>query len=170
MYSRSHAAAVIVRATPREVFAFTDDHARLASHMSRRSWAMGGGAMTIEADERKGRSVGSKLKLSGSILGVRLEVEEMVTERTPPWRKAWETIGEPRLIVIGAYRVGFAIEDLGDASRLTVTIDYELPRRSASRWLGRLFGRQYARWCTERMAQDTARHFRAASAAAGQAM
>lgn len=169
MYSCSHAATISVCATPWEVFAFADDHARLSSHMSRRSAAMGGGAMRIEADERKGRSVGSKLKLSGKVLGLRLEVEEVVTERTPPWRKTWDTIGEPRLIVIGAYRMGFVVEDLGDASRLTVSIDYELPPRSASRWLGRLFGRAYARWCSERMARDTARHFRAAPAATGRA-
>lgn len=25
--------------------------------------------------------------------------------------------------------------------------------------LGRLFGRMYARWCTERMVRDAARHF-----------
>lgn len=29
----------------------------------------------------------------------------------------------------------------------------------ATRSLGRLFGRMYARWCTERMVRDAARHF-----------
>lgn len=167
VYPRHCSAAVEIRATPSEVFAFADDHDRLSSHMSRSSWAMGGGSMTIEVDDRKGRSVGSKLRLRGTVFGFRLEVEEVVTERTPPWLKTWETIGEPRLIVIGAYRMGFAIKDLGDASRLTVSIGYALPRRAAWRWFGLLFGRAYARWCTGRMARDTAGHFRAAHAAAG---
>jgi len=167
MYPRNHAASVEIRATPPEVFAFADDHNRLSSHMGRRSWAMAGAVMTIECDELEGKSVGSKLKLSGSMLGLRLEVEEMVVERTPPWRKAWETIGEPRLLVIGSYRMGFGIDDLGTTSRFTVFIDYEPPRRPPAHWFGRLFGGWYAKWCTERMAHDTARHFNAAHTGAG---
>lgn len=167
MYPHHYAAAVGIRATPPEVFAFADDHSRLSSHMGRRSWAMAGFAMAIECDELAGRSIGSKLKLSGSMFGLRLEVEEAVVERNPPWRKAWETIGEPRLLVIGSYRMGFVIDDLGATSRFTVFIDYELPRRPPARWFGRLFGGWYARWCTERMARDTAHHFSAAHAGAG---
>ena len=158
----SHAVSVEVAAPPQEVFAFVDDHARLSSHMGRRSWAMGGGAMTVEFDGGMGKAVGSTLRLHGVVLGMRLEVRETVVERVPPWRKTWETAGEPRLLVIGAYRMGFAIEELGHASRLTVFIEFDLPRRLPARWLGQLFGRWYARWCTESMARDAARHFRAA--------
>lgn len=167
MYPRHRAASVEICATPPEVFAFADDHERLSSHMGRRSWAMAGSAMKIERDELEGRSVGSKLKLSGSVLGLRLEVEEVVVERIPPWRKAWETMGEPRLLVIGSYRMGFFIDDLGATSRLTVFMDYEPPRRPPAHWFGRLFGGWYARWCTERMAHDAARHFNAAHIGTG---
>ena len=44
-------------------------------------------------------------------------------------------------------------------ARLRVRIDYKLPAKGAARWLGWLFGRTYARWCTERMAKDAASHF-----------
>jgi hypothetical protein len=36
---------------------------------------------------------------------------------------------------------------------------YALAEGLFSRWLGRLFGHYYARWCTQRMAEDAARHF-----------
>jgi len=40
-----------------------------------------------------------------------------------------------------------------------VFIDYALPEALPGRWLGRAFGRVYARWCTERMVSDAVRHF-----------
>ena len=36
-------------------------------------------------------------------------VEEIVTARQPPLRKVWRTIGVPRLLVIGEYRMGIEI-------------------------------------------------------------
>ncbi|HTL50524.1 MAG TPA: SRPBCC family protein [Steroidobacteraceae bacterium] len=157
MYARRYSTSVSIPATAREVFALVDDHARLASHMSQRSWAMGGGSMAIEADSGQGKIVGSRLRLHGVVFGLRLSVEETVVERTPPFRKVWETTGEPRLMVVGRYRMGFEIEESGPASRLTVFIDYDLPSARARRWLGVLLGGWYARWCTERMANDAAR-------------
>ena len=159
MTSRSLTTTVEVPAPPGDVFAFLDEHARLISHMGKRSIAMGGGTMAVEFDEGRGKVVGSKLRLSGTAFGIRLGVEEVVIDRAPPNRKSWETVGEPRLLVIGPYRMGFIIEDLGRTSLLTVFIDYELPLRAPWRWLGRLLGRSYARWCTDRMAGDAVGHF-----------
>ena len=143
-----------------EVFAFVDDHSKLSSHMSRRSWMMGGGAMSIETDAMGGRAVGSKIRLSGSVLGVLLSVEEVVIERLPPHRKMWRTCGEPKLLVIGAYQMGVDVEPRGKESLLRVFIDYAYPTRGIWRLLGSLFAVSYAKWCTGRMAHDAAEHFR----------
>ena len=159
MKSHHYSTTAQVQAPAGDVFSFLDDHARLASHMGKRSLAMGGGAMAIEFDDGRGKFVGSKLSMRGKAFGVRLSLDEVVVERVPPYRKCWETVGEPRLLVIASYRMGFSIEDDGQASRVTVFIDYELPRRLPERWLGNLFGRAYARWCTERMAGDAAENF-----------
>ena len=75
-------------------------------------------------------------------------------EHEPPLRKTWQTQGEPRLLVIGAYRMGFTITPLASGSRLLVFIDYKLPARGLAHGLGRLLGPAYAAWCTRRMAQD----------------
>lgn len=115
--------------------------------------------MVIEFDDGRGKVVGSRLSMRGKAFGVRLCLEEVVVERVPPRRKCWETVGEPRLLVIASYRMGFSIEDDGQACRVTVFIDYELPGRPPGRWLGSLFGRAYARWCTESMAGDAADNF-----------
>ena len=157
------------------VFARLDDHTWLAAHMSRRSWRMGWGRMDLHLDERAGRAVGSRIRLEGRILGVRLALEEVITEHAPPTRKVWVTVGTPQLLVIGPYRMGFALLPGGagasggggtNAITLTVFIDYALPDRGLSRLLGRLFGHWYARWCTERMVTDARAAFATATPAA----
>ena len=115
--------------------------------------------METELDEGRGQKVGSRIRLSGRVFGVGLSVEEIVTERNPPRRKVWETTGTPKLLVIGRYRMGFELAPQGKGSMLRVFIEYALPERGLARWLGRLFGRYYARWCTQKMVDDAVKHF-----------
>ena len=130
--------------------------------MMNSSAMMAGSTMQFEFGEHRGKAVGSKIRLFGSILGIRLEVLEAVTERDPPRRKQWETIDEPRLLVIGRHRMGFEIAPEGDGSSLAVFIDYDEPS-GALRLVGRFLGGMYARWCTRSMAGGAAAHFRAAA-------
>ena len=88
------------------------------------------------------------------MLGLTLSLEEVVTRYESPREKAWETVGEPRLLVIGGYRMGFTIDPVRGGSRLVVFIDYRLPTRGFGRLIGTLLGRSYAAWCTRRMAED----------------
>ena len=149
---------------PAEVaFVFLDDFRKLSAHMEKPSAMMMGSRMTISSDAQAGRAVGSKVRMDGELMGLKLSLEEVVTERRPPLRKAWQTI-DAKLLVIGQYRLGFDISPNGNRSALRVFIDYGLPRSWPARWLGRLFGKRYARWCTERMANDASRHFANAGA------
>lgn len=141
-------------------FAYLDDFRKLSAHMEKRSGMMAGSNMAIETDAAGGRSVGSRVRMRGRMLGMELELEEVVTERVPPLRKAWQTV-DARLLVIGQYRLGYELAPEGDGSRLRVFIDYELPGKAPARWLGVLLSGTYARWCTRRMASDAAKHFRA---------
>jgi hypothetical protein len=115
--------------------------------------------MEIESDEGRGRTVGSRIRMAGRVFGILLTVEEVVTERDPPRRKVWETIGRPRLLVIGHYRMGFDIEPRRSGSLLRVFIDFALPDEVPARWLARLFDSYYARWCTRRMVDDAVMRF-----------
>lgn len=151
---------VEVDASPAEIFDLLDDHRRLSAHMTESSWMMAGSHMTIDMDAKQGRAVGSKITLSGRVLGLSLNVEEVVTVYDRPYSKAWRTIGSPRLLVIGPYGMGFSLSARQGGSLLRVFIDYSPPSDGAFRVLGRLFGRSYARWCTNRMARDAAVHFR----------
>jgi hypothetical protein len=112
---------------------------------------MAGASMRIESDARNGRAIGSRIRLSGRVLGVALVIEEVVTDYEPPRRKAWQTLCEPRLLVIGPYCMGFDVQPHAGGSHVTMWIDFALPRRGVARWLGRLLGCFYARWCTTQM-------------------
>ena len=120
--------------------------------------------MSIDVDAGRGQRIGSQIRMSGRVLGILLSLDEVVVEREPSSRKAWETVGEPRLLVIGPHRMGFTVLPDTSGSRLEVFIDYDLPKGPVSRRLGRLFGGFYARWCTRRMVDDAVTHFRAESA------
>lgn len=155
-----HAEAVaLIHAAPQQIFARLDDQRQLAAHMTKGSWMTLGSKFNFELDEFQGRRVGSVIRMNGRIAGIGLGLDEMVNEYEPPKRKAWATLGEPRLLVIGAYRMGFnlAVED--DGARLQVWIDYLLPSRVPLRWLGWLLGPAYARWCVRRMVEDARRGY-----------
>lgn len=107
-----------------------------------------GAIMRVETDLRQGQAVGSTIRINGRGLDADLMVEAIVTERVPPVCKTWETRGGPRLLVIGAYRMGFTISPAGDRSRLVVFIDFQLPPRGFSHFRALLFGRAHAAWCT----------------------
>jgi hypothetical protein len=154
MYSRHEEYTGLVGATAELAFEHLDDQRRLSAHMSKPSWKMGWGRMELRLDGGAGQAIGSRIVLDGRVLGMRLYLEEVVIEREPPRRKRWETIGEPRLLVIGQYRMGFDLTPQGTITKLRVAIDYDLPSRGLERMLGRLFGRGYARWCTKKMVVD----------------
>ena len=159
MYSRHEEYSGMLDVPIERAFEHLDDQRRLSAHMNERSWKMGWGKMDLRMDEKNGRAVGSRIVLDGRVLGIRLYLEEVVTDRVPPNRKTWETVGEPRLLVIGPYRMGFELIPNGSSVTLRVAIDYELPSAGLSRLVGRMFGRSYAKWCTKKMVVDALEHF-----------
>jgi len=150
---RHEEASAYVAATPERTFAHLDDQTRLAAHMSRSSLMMGGGRMTYDFDEARGHAVGSHIRMGGRAFGVKLFVDEVVTERVPPRRKVWRTVADPALIVIGHYEMGFDVQSAIGGATLKVWINYHLPARGLGRMVPAL-ANSYARWCVRRMASD----------------
>jgi hypothetical protein len=158
-YARHDEVTVDVEASAGALFDHLDDQERLAGHMEEPSMMMMGGRMWYEFDAAKGRAVGSLIRMGGSFLWLKLGVEEVVVTHEPPRLKVWETKGRPRLVIIGAYRMGFEIAPAGAISALRVFIDYDLPKTVVGRALGALLALFYARWCVSRMAEDAKRRF-----------
>lgn len=81
-----------------------------------------------------------------------------VTERAAPTRKVWRTVGQPKLVAMNAYEMGFEISAEDAGSRLRVWIDYEPGARGLGLWAPS-FGEMYARWCVDRMVEDALEAF-----------
>lgn len=162
VFAFHYESAVMLNAGPETAFAYLDDFGKLSAHMEKSSAMTMGSKMRITTDALDGQAVGSRIRMGGKMLGMTLSLEEVVTDRQPPFKKAWQTV-DAKLLVIGQYQLGFALTPSGDCSLLRVFIDYELPHRGVTRWLGKMFGSTYARWCVERMVNDAAVHFGSAT-------
>ena len=159
-FSFHHETRTTLPTTVHAAFEHLDDFKKLSAHMEQPSAMMLGSQMHIITDEGGGRTIGSHVRMSGKVMGIPLSLEEVVTDREPPTRKAWETVNA-RLLVIGQYRLGFELQPRSRGCALRVFIDYDLPTGAVARFAAALFGKSYARWCTERMADDAAKHFAA---------
>jgi hypothetical protein len=159
-YPLHEEARVRVAAKSTTLFDYLDDPERLGSHMQKPSWQTGGMSMSYTFDANRGRAVGSEIRLSGQVAGIRLGLTEVVIERMRPLRKVWETVGTPHLLVVGPYRMGFDVAAADDCSDLCLFIDYAAGSMKPPS-LGRRLARAYARWCVNRMAKDAEDHFKA---------
>lgn len=154
---RHYEDSTLLSASAEEIFAYIDDHKRFSSHMGQSSWMMGGGKMEVSIDEGGGQKVGSHIRLSGKAFGIKLFLDEVVTRHDPPYLKTWETVGTPRLLVIGFYKMGIEIKRKNSLSKLRIFIDYDLPTTNV--WLGQLFSGVYAKWCVQQMINGVRNHF-----------
>ena len=149
----------LIPAPAAAIFKHLDDPRRLSAHMNRRSWMMAGGRMVTAIDQGHGQQVGSHITMAGKVLGIRLHLDEIVVAYVPGQSKAWQTVGSPRLLVLGGYRLGFRLAERELDTALQVFIDYDLPGSFWGSILGRLFGCWYARWCVNSMLHDASLAF-----------
>jgi len=158
-YERHYEESVTLPVLAQEVFSYADNFSKLSSHMSQSSSMMMGGSMETLLDEGRGQSIGSHVRMKGKMMGVELLLDEVITERQPPYHKTWETVGRQRLLVLDSYRLGFDISARNNSSELRVFIDYNLPATLFLRGLGLLFGKFYAKWCVQQMVNDARKRF-----------
>lgn len=158
-FSKHYEDSAFIPVNPTEVFAFADNHTNFSSHMNKSSWMMGGGKMETQVDEEKGQKIGSHIKMSGNILGIKLSLDEVVTIYKPPFHKEWQTVGKTNLLVIDHYKLGFEIKPEKAGAILKVYIDYGLPKSATTYLLGYFFGEAYARWCVKQMLKGSVNHF-----------
>jgi|SRR3989344_632506 len=156
-YKQHYEESVVIPANAVMLFAYLDDHSRLSSHMSKSSWMMGGGKMENFLDEGRGQKVGSHIRLTGRAFGIKIFLDEVITHYQPALQKAWETVGDLKLLVIGYYKMKFEIKPKNSESVLQVSIDYDLPQTNI--WLGYIFGKSYAKWCVRRILKDAHGYF-----------
>ncbi|MBB3545140.1 MULTISPECIES: SRPBCC family protein [unclassified Rhizobium] len=158
-YEDSAISTIDLLAPPQQVFAFLDDPTVVGAHMQKPSLMMLGASMEYEVDHGNGQVVGSIVKMRGRVLGMDVFVEEIVTERQPPWRKSWQTLGRPKLLVIDNYHMDFVIKPIREGSRVIVKIQYSYSRSPIGSWLGSFPAKAYAGLCVSKMTSEALKHF-----------
>lgn len=151
--------SVVVDASAPEVFEYADDHRNFSSHMNKSSMMMAGSKMETGVDEGHGQKEGSHITMTGSIFGIKLFLDEVVNIHDAPRQKEWHTVGDLSLLVVDHYKLGFKIAPVEGASKLTVYIDYNMPKSFKTRLLGFLLGGMYAKWCVRQMTGGVKDHF-----------
>ncbi|MBW9116402.1 SRPBCC family protein [Rhizobium cauense] len=158
-YEDSATSTIDLQAPPQQVFAFLDDPTVVVAHMQKPSLMMLGATTEYDVDPGKGQAVGSIVKMRGKVLGMELLVEEIITEWQPPWRKSWQTLGRPKLLVIDSYHMDFVIRPITQGCRVTVKIQYSYSRSPVGSWLGGIPAKAYARWCVAKITSEAGNRF-----------
>lgn len=156
-YEKQYKESMHIPAPVEDVFAYIDDHSHFYSHVIKFSRAVGG-RMELQFDEGHGKTVGSHIRLFGKLFGKNLSLEEVVIKRDPPYIKTWETVGIPKFLIVGQYRMNVTIEPKGDGSLLTVSLDYNTPPNSGL--VKKLLSRVYGKLCAKEMVKGTRNYFR----------
>lgn len=150
-FARHYEETTHLRIPIEEVFAFADDHNNFSAHMNSNQGMMMGGKFETVIDEGKGQTKGSHIIMKGSVLGINLFLDEVITTHGPPNSKKWQTVGEVKLLVIDHYQSGFELLPKDKGSEFRVYIDYNLPSSYPGRLLGLALGGMYAKWCVHQM-------------------
>ena len=117
---------------------------------------MMGSKLKLEIMTPEPTGVGAVYRYSGQMMGLTIDFSETVTKYLPAREKVWRTIGKPELLIIAGYEMRVLVEPLSlVSSRLTISIDYQLPRAGIWRALGWALGDTYSRWCLTSMVDGT---------------
>ncbi len=148
--------SVTIEASAERVFAYVDDIRNLARHMSESSsMPMMGSKLELEFMTPETTDVGAVYRYSGRMMGLTIDFSETVTRYVAGREKVWH-IGEPQLLIIAGYEMRVIVEpESPRSSRLTIGIDYDLPRAGVMRLLGLALAGAYSRWCLTSMIEGT---------------
>jgi hypothetical protein len=145
---------VEIQASPQVVFDFMDDVHKAGWHMEQSSMPMMGSKMQIETLSKNQTGVGATYRWTGKVLGLPIDFSETVVKWENGRKRIWRTIGVPKIIIIGQYEMSFLVEPTKTGSRLSVSIDYELPKPIFWKFAGWLLAGWYSKWCLGNMCQD----------------
>ena len=138
-----------------KVFAYMDDINNVGWHMSgESSMPMMGSRLQLEViDDKKG--MGATYGWKGSVLGMAIDIKEIVTKWTKNREKSWSTVGKPKMIVMSGYVMHLLFTPTEKGTRVLFEIDYSLPRTPWGWMIGIILARKYAKWCLKRACEDS---------------
>jgi hypothetical protein len=145
----------VYNAAPSQVFKCIDDLGITGMHMIKSSSMMMWGKLDIVFLTENHTGVGSRYKWTGKMMGLYMDFTVEVTKWVPGVEKAWETIGDARLIIYSWYRMQLVITEIpGGVSQAELSISYKRPVKVFYKLLSFLFADWYCKWCLKKMLGD----------------
>jgi len=137
------------------VFAYVDDIKNTGWHMTKSSMPLMGGHLNLETVSGNDAGTGATYRWWGKVFGLTMDFTETVTEWEENKKRVWETIGQPKLIIMDSYIMSFEVTPKDNSTLLVFKISYELPRNIFNRFLGLILSGWYSNWCLNNMCADT---------------
>ena len=146
---------ILIHSTPEKVFAQMDDFSKTGMHMTESSMMMMGSKLKLEQLSTNAIGVGASYRWYGKMMGMIMDFSETVTKWQPPKLKAWETVGEAKIIIMSWYRMWFEIMPAENGTIAKLSISYLPPKQWYYKILSFFFARLYCNWCLNNMLTDT---------------
>lgn len=146
--------SVEIKSSPDVVFSHIDYVRNIGMHMSKRSMPMMGGSLKTEILSKNDRGLGATYRMYGKVMGMKIDFTEKVTKWIENQEKVWETIGEPKLIIMGGYIMNLNVRPSNFGTRLTFGIKYSYPKSVFWKGISIVVGDWYAKWCLRNMCRD----------------
>lgn len=147
---------IIIHSSPQQIFSQLDDFSKTGMHMSESSMMMMGSKLNLEQLSTN-PGLGASYRWSGKLMGMTMDFSETVTKWQPPKLKEWETVGEPKIIIMSWYRMRFEITAAENGTIVKISISYLPPKVWLYKILSFFFAKLYCNWCLNNMLNDTKR-------------
>ena len=150
---------IIIHSSPQKVFSFMDNLSKTGMHMSENSMMMMGSKLILEQLSGPLQGVGATFHWYGKVMGMSIDITETVTKWTENHEKIWETIGTPKIILLGWYRMILKTEPAKEGTLASLQIDYTPPSGLFHNILYFFLSHYYCNWCLNNMLNDSKKIF-----------
>lgn len=131
-------------------------------HLSQ-SFMMMGSKLTLEQLRGPGKGAGATFHWSGKVMEMPIDITETVTKWIANKEKVWETIGFPRMIILGWYRMSLKLTAVSEGTLTSLQIEYTRPDGWFYKVLSFFFAGWYSRWCLNKMLSGAKKEFEKAN-------
>jgi len=136
-----------------------DNISNTGMHMMKSSGMMMGSKLNLEelTPERSGTE--KTYRWYGKVMGIKLDFTVKVTKWIAGKEKIWETIGQPKMIILHWYRMHLLLVPNSKGTLAELSIEYTLPTQVFYWLISLLLAPIYAKWCVGNMLKDTREYF-----------
>ena len=147
--------STIIHSDPEKVFAYMDNIGNTGMHMTKSSIPMMGSKLKLLQLSENATGLDSRYRWFGKMFGLTMDFTIAVTKWIKNKEKIWGTIGKPKMIILGWYKMRLVVSPEEYNTKATLSISYTKPKNIFFRVISFFLAPWYANWCLTNMLQDT---------------